>query len=113
MINARAFFGGGANCIPLPRRPHDGPRVRFEPSVTISGVGEARCVASGAKQATTWRTRSYCYSRVPAIGDRLDRRVLHQHDMQPARSMSAEFQRLLDIGGARGTGDEHDVAGHL
>ena len=36
----------------------------------------------------------------------------HQHHHQPLRPVYAEGQNLLDVGGAAGTGDDHQFAPH-
>src|ERR1700733_14770156 len=79
---------------------------------TLSAAATAGAMAGSENSAMV---ASVCAARVAISGQsgmRILSSVVHQHDMQTTRAMRAEFEGLLDVGGARWAGDQHDVARH-
>ena len=80
----------------------DAGRHRSRPSRDRSMHNRSQSLCSGTKVPVTQAT---------AIEQRL-RRVVHQHDMQPARPMCPKFQRLLDVRRTRWPGHQHHIPRH-
>ena len=70
---------------------------------TRPGQGLHLSVANSAQSALSWAVRGSADRR---------RVIVHQHYVQPARAVRAKFQRRLDVGRARRTRHQHDVARH-